>query len=139
MRQQVGRFHQQETVFRIGGEDSPSAILEDEVLVILFRIETQQREFEAVLPVRFAMTAAGIAAEFCEDRHDFVAKIHRNLFRTTLGRERHCCSLIPRCSCGNRDLTIQQWSDESTFVHRQDVRIVNGKSHLVCQIVLLSG
>ena len=54
------------------GEQAATTALFDEELVVVLRIETEQREFEAVLSARLAVTAAAVAAELGEDRHDLV-------------------------------------------------------------------
>ena len=45
------------------------------MLVILARLEAQQRQPEPILAAHFAMTPAGIAAELGENRHDLIGEI----------------------------------------------------------------
>ena len=47
------------------------------MLIVLLRLKTEQRELEAVLTARFAMTAAAVAAAFGQNGHDVVREVER--------------------------------------------------------------
>src|SRR5207244_12014934 len=54
----VGGLHQEQAALRGGGEQPSAAGFLDQELVILLRIKAQQRELEAILARRLAVTAA---------------------------------------------------------------------------------
>ena len=60
-----------------GREEPPAAAFLHQVLVVLVRLEAEQRQLEAVLAAGLAVAAAAVAAELGEDRHDLVGKIDR--------------------------------------------------------------
>src|SRR5690606_18611890 len=73
--QLVERFAQQQTELRGRRKNAPPTVLLDQPLEVLFGIEAQQRQAEAVLAARFAMAAAGVAARLGEDRHNLVGEV----------------------------------------------------------------
>ena len=74
VRKEVCRLRDQEGELGIGGKDPPAARLVDEEGVVLGRLEAEEREAEAVLPVRLPVAATGVAAEPGEDRNDLIGK-----------------------------------------------------------------
>ena len=91
VRKEVRRLRDQEGKLGIGGKDPPAARLVDEESVILGGLEAEEREAEAVLPVRLPVAAAGVAAEPSEDRDDLIGEADRELLSRPLHaqRERH--------------------------------------------------
>ena len=79
MRHQSGRLLQQQAALRRGGRQPAAAPFFHQMLVIFARLEAQQRQPEAILPAHLAMTAAGIAAELGENRHDLIGEIDRRI------------------------------------------------------------
>ena len=74
----IGLEQQQALVGR-GREQPPAAAFLHQVLVILRRLEAEQRQLEAVLAARLAVAAAAVAAELGEDRHDLIGEVDRQV------------------------------------------------------------
>ena len=72
-----GRLAQHQTFFGSGGVEAAPLVLPRQPLVVLLRIEAEQRELEAVLAGSRAVTAARIAALLREDGHDVAMKRRR--------------------------------------------------------------
>src|SRR5262249_53091249 len=90
----AGRLEQQQTAVRSGWEQTPTARLFHQRVEIDFRLEAEQRDFETVLTARLTATAAGIAAQLGEDRHDLIGEIDRQIHVAALGRDRHLDDLV---------------------------------------------
>ena len=68
-------LEQQQAAIRSGGRQPPSSGFLDQRFVIHLRLKPEQRELEAVLPGRLAVTAAAVASELRQDRHDIGPEI----------------------------------------------------------------
>src|SRR5688572_24756100 len=68
-------FPQQQTLRGRLWEEPPAAGLINECLVILRRLEAEQRQLEPVLPVRLAVARARVAAELRKKGHDVVREM----------------------------------------------------------------
>ena len=79
MRDQAGRLQQQQAALGRSGEQTPAAAFLHQVVVILARLEAQERQAKAVLPARLAVTAAAIAGELGEDRDDLIREVDRQV------------------------------------------------------------
>ena len=67
VRQAGRRLEQQQALIGRGREEPAAAAFLHEVLVILLRLEAEQRQAEAVLAARLAVAAAAVAAVLGED------------------------------------------------------------------------
>lgn len=71
VRNPTGGLAKNQARFRHHAVDSAPTVLFRECFEIGVRIKAKDAQPEAVLPFRFAMTSAGIAAQLCECRNDF--------------------------------------------------------------------
>src|SRR5262249_24511452 len=86
----AGRLHEQEALRRGGGKDAPAARLAGDGLMVEGGVKAEQRQLEAVLPARLAVTAAGIAAELAQDGDDLGLEINRPALAETADADIDC-------------------------------------------------
>src|SRR5262245_426821 len=77
MGQTCRRLEQKQTPIRSRREKTATAALIDQVIVILARLETEERKAESILTSRLAVATAAVAAGFRKDRYDLVRKMNR--------------------------------------------------------------
>src|SRR5436309_1028322 len=70
-----GGFAQQQALLGRCGQDAPAAALLDQSGMVKGRIETEDRESKAILALRLAVTARGIAAVTRQQRRDVVLEV----------------------------------------------------------------
>ncbi len=120
VRGRADRLEQQQALIRRGRKQPPAAALFDQVLEIFPRLEAQQRQLEAVLPARFAVAAAAIAAQFGEDRHDLIGEVDQRLVAQPLDANfRRAGDALGRLG-GDRRLAVGQRNDQARGVDAHD-------------------
>ena len=72
-----GAFRQKQALLRRSRKDTATTRLLHDVLIVLLRLKTEQRELEAVLPARFAVAPAAVAAAFGQNGNDVVREVQR--------------------------------------------------------------
>ena len=123
-------LQQEQAVLRRGGKDAAPARFLHDVLVILCRLEAEQRELEAVLPARLAVAAAGVAAGFGEYRHDLVREIDRQLQRRTRSTFTVRVPVASSAAAVIVAVAIGERSDQAVHVDLHDAFWRGGVVHL---------
>ena len=88
MRHEARAFLQEQALVGGGERQPPGPRFLDQMLVILRRLEAEQRQPEAVLSVGRAVAAAAVAAILREDRDDAVRKVVARILFEALDGER---------------------------------------------------
>ena len=88
VRQLPCRLEQEQTALRRGRENSAPASLAKQILVILLRLEAEQRQLETVLPAGFPVATAPVAAVLGKQWHDRVGEVYRLFSGNCLNLER---------------------------------------------------
>src|SRR5207244_3641650 len=70
-----GGFEQEQRAIGCGRRQSAAARFIDEPFVVFSRLKTEKRKSETILPARFSVAAAAVAAGFAENRDDLVGEI----------------------------------------------------------------
>ncbi len=84
----AGRLLEEERPLGRRGKQTPAAALFHERVVVVFRLEAQERHREAVLSRRLSVAAARVAARLGQDRDDVVGEVERPLGRRQLDGDR---------------------------------------------------
>src|SRR5207244_2280737 len=95
-------------------------------VVIELRIRAAERELEAVLPQRIAVTSPRIATRFGEDRHHLVPKAPRRLGGRKLYFDGHG-ERLPSDNCRELRIAIGDGPDQTLVVDDGDFGIGNGE------------
>jgi len=89
VRDQCRGLGEEQTLLRGDQRHAPAAGFLDEVLVVLGRLETEQRQAEAVLAAALAVAAAAVAAVFGEHRDDVDGEVERRVGAEPFDDEGH--------------------------------------------------
>ena len=109
VRQLPCRLEQEQTALRRGRENSAPASLAKQILVILLRLEAEQRQLETVLPTGFPVATAAVAAVLGEQWHDRVGEVHRPFSSDRLDLEWNRGRPARLDGRGDDALAVGQW------------------------------
>ena len=95
MRQDSGPLHKQQALAGTRPIEAPPASFVHDRVVVGLVVETEQTQFESVLPFRLPVTATGIAAGLRQQRLNLVPKRNRNRRGQTRDRHRDRLDRVP--------------------------------------------
>ena len=124
------RLVQQQALAGRRGREATTTSFLDEELVIFVRVEAQQRQLEAVLATRLAVTATAIAAELGEDRHNLVGEVDRHIVGQTGDGDLQVRLLARRIGRDDRGGSVGDRSEQPLGVNLDDVGRLAGEAHL---------
>ena len=102
--------HQQTALGR-GRKQTPRASFLDQMFVVLGRLEPEQRQPEAVLSGRLAVTATAVAAVLRKNGHDLVREVNGRRIARVLDPDREARCRAVLCLGGNDRLSVSQRAD----------------------------
>src|SRR5207248_963353 len=109
------------TVFRRGRKEPATPRFLDEVLVVLSRLEAEQRKSKPVLAARFSVAPAAIAPGLGENGNDLIRKIDRRDFVEMLDDDGQRGAQTVRALRRDDSRTITQRCHSACFVDFDDV------------------
>lgn len=133
MRCPRGRFEKQQTVLGRSHRNTSPTTFQHQSFEVCSRVVTKNTELQSVLALSLPMTAARIAASFCQDRNNLTVKRNRYRIVQLTNDDGDCCALIGKVN-DDQALAINLRADQTTFVNNCNVRRINMNRYFACDI-----